>query len=598
MSLRYMQYRTSLAHNVVAEKDNNQHDSKMNKNDLAITATVTPEPTKNDKADATIPPTPATTNSSTSRMQKYRSALLRRAAVVGGDNNNENDAANGGGFFERTNLDRTLSSASGATLSSIDTAGKSWSTMGGDSITGTYHNLVGNEIVMPEIQESSSTAIETGQALPPAEPLVLSIADPPPSAPSLDIPEPASENTSPTTTTKATAAAPRYQTYRATLSKKVLPQALSQQNQSPDNNSAADLPTLSASDIAKTVATAMSLQSPRYEAYRAVLAKSVVGGGGSSTITPTLTDAENNALDTTTTSTTTAPKETKKVNYSGENPQSPRYIAYRSSLAKSVTTPTKPAANVENSSLNAAMATVPQRSNEKDAEEEKKLDANDDSFSLREDIDNNVMKPMDDSNSDMANEEGVPDEKQNKAAVGQDEEDKNLATRLSTFLSKAEKGKPPPPVDETDDMHTSWSDFDAADLPDTASRASVGTRKSRIEGLTVTEEQERLIEHVLASTAKMRSSQKSQEAPRGEIQNERAKSHDEEQAQEIVEQRKDDDAAVPDIENGLATSGKTQGQEQMVEPTRRRMSKKQRTAFLVACIIVAMVLLILGYVFR
>lgn len=600
-----------------------------------------------------------------SRLQQYRESLqqglirpqssilnpttpLPETTTTTLENNNNNHE------YERTKVDRTYSNA---TLSSISTAGaKSLSTIGeGGGGGGSYYEMAngiagGDAAIRKEDGEDEDPAI----VMPPK-----SITAPSSLPTNYEIPVPAAPDTS------ADIQEDEEKEEKNDTMQHPQPSWLATSNGRNNNNH-----NHSNNHETKSKNAAAVSSPPRYLMYRESLAEKVKSffttispaSSPKKESLPTVVVPPLNGLPSVSLSATATPATTPtKTSTTTASP--PRYTTYRTNLAKSVT-PTR----TNNSSAGISEAVTPTTTNtittssttilsssspkDKESEEEKKVKENivktkvvvetvdEDSSSGGGEESANAAKeknsyatqqsrshhvttsPEDDKENDnlagpAKTHDDDDDEEQGEENEEEDDNfnDDHLATRLSTFLAKAEKGKPPIPPHEMD-MHTSWSDFDPVDLPDSASRGTPSVtelQRKAVEKEKVNAQQSSLIQKALAATDGLASSEQRHAVVQKDIQKERLKAYDE-QAQKIVAEQRAEGAAAAaaatesggdwleeDIENGLIRQGggdKTDSAQEMAKPRKCCMTKEQSRIFLVFCIIVAIVMVVLGILFR
>lgn len=181
------------------------------------------------------------------------------------------------------------------------------------------------------------------------------------------------------------------------------------------------------------------------------------------------------------------------------------------------------------------------------------------------------MSDREESSESMeAVEDPEPEADESLGALGETRlEEKELENKLSNFLSKNEKGKPPIPAHEMD-MHTSWSDFDTADLhgedrkgrkPPNLLTKSISAQEQQL----AAQEQKLKIQQAIAASSTYKNRK---EGIREEIKKARLRGQQEAQVHEAVQQARsgtttldseistnnkttDGTTAEPDIENGL-----------------------------------------------
>ena len=228
------------------------------------------------------------------------------------------------------------------------------------------------------------------------------------------------------------------------------------------------------------------------------------------------------------------------------SPDVPRYTAYRSTLAQSVpVTPTHPESE---GSSERGVQKMPST-----AEDESKS-----SGDAKEDRDPGKMAevqlsppPVQRAGETMSSAKGGSsgaikdddddDERTHGDSDAESKDDPNgSGTKLSFFLEKAEKEKPAIPPSEMD-MHTSWSEFDPADMPGPSTKSAKqqanATKPSVIQQALASED---------PSATKLKSSL------REDIQKERLRAH-EEKVQEIADEEEANRMA--DIETGMLHGG-------------------------------------------
>ena len=202
-----------------------------------------------------------------------------------------------------------------------------------------------------------------------------------------------------------------------------------------------------------------------------------------------------------------------------------------------------------------------------------------------------------------------------KAIVKGDPEMEQLGTRLSTFLAKAEKGKQQqqqqqqqksPALSPAElDLHTSWSDFDPDDIPDTASRVSTASRRGGTKRSALVARQEQLVQQAI-TTAQRDMGMVTTRPPsqRNLPQPEESSSSSSEQ-EEILQQGSASKAVSEEQPVQAATLMEKDEEEKDLESglvgaesrTLDGSNKKRwRTMCLIASLILAVVLLILAFV--
>ena len=436
---------------------------------------------------------------------------------------------------------------------------------------------------------------------------------PPPPLPTVDAP-PSSPVLSPSVKAAAhvTAGSPaRYTAYRSTLAQTV-PTAQTNHDSAedvalneaiPNNNQTEDsTPGLIS---ASTKATHAPENIPRYATYRNNLAGVVPATNQLATNGPSNNNNSSKAAedDTQTSSQPIISPSTKAAAQAMESSSSqPRYTTYRSTLAQSVAAVT-----------NAIMTTIGGSTETTNAEKQNRVSGQNEKGTVHANkvTDEKHSNSPESSNSGSSSEEEGGDEsstENNKAAEKQpddyepsmqeDTEDdvreiNDLGTKLSAFLARAEKGKPPIPPEELD-MHTSWSDFDTKELNENASRVSSASHSQRNLKGAVDSMHQKTIQKALAEQAMIArqtmAKKSEEEAKKGmqedirqNIQSERLRLH-QEQVKQIAE--KEESYREKDLESGELSEG-----------PEAACPVTWRTVFLAFSIMVGLVLIILAFVF-
>uniref|UniRef100_A0A7S3L017 Uncharacterized protein n=1 Tax=Amphora coffeiformis TaxID=265554 RepID=A0A7S3L017_9STRA len=238
----------------------------------------------------------------------------------------------------------------------------------------------------------------------------------------------------------------------------------------------------------------------------------------------------------------------------------PRYLAYRSALASGTgltkDLPPEPdrSSNPSDSSSSSGSLSQPGKGDrEVSSSPAEQHDNEDDSIHMGSEK-NDESSAVDDKENDESlvigegvglQVDGTNDERRKGAT-------KESSARLGPYLEKAEAEKTPIRAHEAD-MHTSWSDFDPADMPDTASRVSTASRRGQKKDIVAA--QQRVINQALASAGLVSKTEK-QEVLRHDIQAERLRMH-EKNVKEIQEDEKAENEK--DIETGNVSDEKAKG---------------------------------------
>jgi rRNA maturation protein Nop10 len=380
---------------------------------------------------------------------------------------------------------------------------------------------------------------------------------------------------------------PRYQKYRSSLAEKIT------KSSSPSLHPVAHAGTeVAAAPLAPSSPPAAK-PTPRYQKYRsqlaAILCTSNDGADEPSTVFPV-------PLSTSLVRTATPPAD-----------GAPRYTAYRTGLAKSVSATSALSSDQQAALTNGvsspvslvadplasapstvAVASISRASTTVDGGSLLVNAAV--SSSLQESL--HMSDREESSESTEAVEDPEPEADKSLGALGEARlEEKELENKLSNFLSKNEKWKPPIPAHEMD-MHTSWSDFDTADLhgedrkgrkpPDLLAK-SISAQEQQLSA----QEQKLQIQQAIAASSTYKNRK---EGIREEIKKARLRGLQEAQVHEAVQQARsgtttldseistnnkttDGTTAEPDIENGLNSPE----QEDQPEHTERSAISEGRT---------------------